>query len=85
MQYIRQDNTIIDGTKVPVDLVFGAIIGIVEVIDCVRIEDLKKDDIFATGPWCWILENPRPLSFPVVWKGQLGLFEVPDKLIERVN
>lgn len=33
----------------------------------------------------WVLENVRPLKVPFTVKGQLGIYEVSDELIERVN
>ena len=65
-------------------LVFGAIIGIVDVIGCTDFVDLENR--FAEGPFCLLLENPRALANPIPWKGQLGLFEVPDALfLENLN
>lgn len=63
------------------ELVFGAIIGTVDLVDCVPLEKVEGQP-YAGGPWCWILENPRPLSEPIPWKGQLGLFNVPDDVIK---
>jgi len=59
-------------------LVFGAILGAVDLVDC-----RKK----VSSPWHtrgqvgWYLANPRRLRFPIPNKGQLGLFEVPDRLL----
>ena len=64
----------------PDDLTYGAVIGIVDVVDCVR---------NSTSEWAepdqyhWILENPRPLSGPIPLKGRLGLFEVSADVLER--
>ncbi len=58
------------------DLVFGAILGRVDVVDCVPIEDLEPDP-WACGPWCLVLANPEPFAEPIPWKGTLGLFPVP--------
>lgn len=69
-----------DGTRVPLqEMEFGKIIGVVDLVGCVPIEQVA-DDPFAYGPWCWILQNPRALAVPIPYKGQLGLFEVPDAL-----
>ena len=73
-------DTLPDGTKVPLrELEFGKIIGIVDLVDCVPVDQVA-DDPFAYGPWCWVLADPRPLAHPIPYKGQLGLFEVPDNL-----
>lgn len=60
-------------------LAYGAIIGIVNVVDCVAFEDLPPalaDDPFASGPFCWILADARILT-PIPCRGQLGLWEAP--------
>jgi activating signal cointegrator 1 len=62
---------------------FGAVIAIVEIVDCVQIDDpaaLEKypwleDDEYAEGPWCWILVDVRRLDEPIKVKGALGLWE----------
>lgn len=36
----------------------------------------------ATGPFCWILSNPRRFKDPILYKGKLGLFEVPDNVLD---
>ena len=57
-------------------LVYGAVIGTVEVIDCVRIEDLPAElrDQYATGPWCWVLADPHLIE-PIPARGQISLWE----------
>lgn len=62
----------------------GAIIGTVEVVDCIT-------DRLCDSPWkaegddfyCWLLANPVALREPIPMKGQLGLWDVPDSLIEE--
>jgi hypothetical protein len=61
-------------------LPLGAILGTVEVFDCVRLEDLTKDNLWASGPWCWLLRAPRLLRTPVPCKGKLSLWEAPKGL-----
>jgi hypothetical protein len=68
------------------DLVFGAILGVVDVVDCLHFEDLPPDwkaHPFAQGPYCWLLANPRPFAEPIPWKGQLSLYQVPDEAVRR--
>ena len=76
------------GRLLPLDdgtLVFGAIIGTVQLVDCVRLEDLADDHPvlrpeawggWAFGPWCWILRSPRPITPPIPWRGERMLFQV---------
>jgi hypothetical protein len=61
-------------------LPLGAIVGSVEVVGCVRPDELPRShahDRFAVGPWCYLLENPDTLDVPVVCPGKLGLWESP--------
>ena len=51
-------------------LLFGGIVGIVELVDCV--EDHSSP--WFDGPVGWVLKNPRALNFHAC-KGQLGLFD----------
>lgn len=63
------------------DLPFGAIVGVVEVVDVWPVALCGKDP-FATGPWCWVLERAEAVG-PIPWRGEQGLFEVPDEVIRR--
>ena len=61
--------------------VLGAIIGTVEVYDCVpdhRCDSAWKADGYEF--YCWLLRNPQALKEPIPWKGRLGLFDAPDIL-----
>src|SRR5450432_4006475 len=64
------------------DLTKGAIIGVVDVVDCVRVEEIPATP-WAMGPWCWVLAHPRVLTEAIVWKGQQGLFTVPDGVLSE--
>jgi hypothetical protein len=53
------------------DLTFGAIIAVTELVDCVRVEDLPAElrgHAFASGPWCWVLDDVRRIE-PILCKG----------------
>jgi hypothetical protein len=54
----------------------GAIIGLVDVIDCVQDSDSEWAE---AGSWHWILANARALPEPVPAKGQLGLWTLDDE------
>jgi hypothetical protein len=69
------------GQAVPRGLVFGAVLGMVQLVDCVRVDDLPPDP-YAEGPWCWVLSDPVALARPLPHVGQLAFFDVPDDLIE---
>lgn len=61
------------------DLSIGAIIGFVDIVDCV--EDSRSK--WFLGPFGYVLENPQPLRRPVPCKGALGLWEVPAAVVRR--
>lgn len=64
-------------------LAFGAIIGMCEVVDCVHITHPRIHGmVYAEGPWCWLLKNRAHFGKPIPWRGQLGIFEVPNPVIE---
>ena len=62
------------------DLIFGAVVGIVDLVDIRSAQDCPPDP-FVEGPLCWVLENPR-LVEPIPMPGRLMLFEVADHLIQ---
>ena len=62
----------------PADLTYGAIIGVVDLVDVVPAS--KARGPFAEGPWCWMLGNPRQIR-PIPFKGRLGLFDLPPALL----
>ncbi len=73
------------GLSIPRDVIGGVLLGTVELVDVVSLEQgiLQyglADDPLATGPSCWILRNPRPLAQPIPMRGRLGLFEIHDTL-----
>ena len=63
-------------------LTFGAIVGVVRVVDCVPYEQVKDRPFAEPLGWCWILADPRPIE-PIPWAGRLGLLEVPDAIIRE--
>jgi hypothetical protein len=87
-----RDTELADGTQVPFpdgsrcptenELVFGALIGVVDLVDCVPYEQVRHDP-FASGPWCWVLANPRAFAEPIPWKGKLGFFDVPEEAVQE--
>ena len=60
------------------ELSYGAIIGLVDMVDCVTFEvaESRKKSIHHNGDWCFLLENARVLKKPLPWTGQLGLFNI---------
>jgi hypothetical protein len=82
-----------DGPRPPADqMPMGKIVGIVQLVDCQSIASIRsaparspiawlKSHVHATGPWCFVLRRPRRLLTPIAFRGQQGIFEVPDDLI----
>lgn len=72
----------------PSDPPYGAILGVVNLIDVIRSDDAEglarhglTADKFVEGPFCWVLSNPRPLEAPLPYTGQLGLFSLPAEVV----
>lgn len=66
----------------PGKLRFGYIIGKVIVLDCVPYQPNHHTSPWACGPYCLITAQPMRLKFPFQYRGQLGLFDVPDALLK---
>lgn len=66
------------------DMAFGAVIGTVEVVDCVAVGKLKEplaSNEHANGPFCLVMENPVMFAEPIPARGALGLWDwQPDGL-----
>ncbi len=70
-----------DGRGLPT----GAVVGVVDLLDCRRVEEVRDLDAveravgdFRPGRWAWRLARPRRLLFPVPYRGRLGVFDGPD-------
>src|SRR5580704_15477971 len=66
----------------PDELSTGAIVGSVEIVDCIR---GSKSKWANRGQWHWVLKNPRVLAKPIPFKGKLGFISVPDRLLRRAR
>ena len=60
----------IAGVRLPDEYDLGGIVGIVEIVDCVRRHSSKWKEPTA---WGWVLANARPLKFRPC-KGAVGFF-----------
>jgi len=71
----------------------GAVLGVVDLIDCVRAEDLQPGELseterlfanFAPNCWVWRFGSARPLAVPALLRGQQGIFfaPLPESLLE---
>lgn len=54
-------------------LTFGAIVGVVDVVNCVPVSEVAGEE-FAEGPWCWVLANAIRLDEPIACDGLQGLW-----------
>ena len=61
--------------------VYGAIIGFVDIVDCVPLASLtglSRQEMalgdYASGVYGYVLENPRFIRTPIFVRGQLGLW-----------
>lgn len=59
------------------ELVHRAIIGVVELVDCVQDFDSEWAVI---DQWLWCLRNPQPFDQVVPCRGKLGLWRAPSGL-----
>ena len=58
----------------------GAILGAVDLVDCRK---KKTSRWHKRGRFGWYFENPRRLRTPLPYRGQLGIYDVPDRLLPR--
>jgi hypothetical protein len=66
----------------PEKLVRGAILGSVEIADCVKNSNSKWA---IRGQWHWILRSPRRFAKPMPCKGKLGFFRPKVRGISRLT
>jgi hypothetical protein len=78
------------GTETDARLVFGAIVGVVDLRATHHWTFCEDEPEGACSSWamdgCHHLElaNPRPLAKPIPWRGQLGLWTLPDDVLGGV-
>jgi hypothetical protein len=81
------------GSETPTYLAFGAIIGVVDLVDVLppSYYDRAESDEAWCSAWAMkghhqlVLENPRPLPAPIPYRGALGLWNLPDDVIAAVT
>jgi hypothetical protein len=64
------------------ELAYGQLVALARVVDCVPYERVKGRP-FAEGPWCWLLDDVRPIV-PVPWAGSLSLFYVSERFVKFI-
>jgi hypothetical protein len=78
------------GLELPAEseLPFGAIVATAVLVACERVEELPAElrgHAFAEGPWCWRLEDVRPLETPIPCRGKQGLWPVSREILEKLS
>lgn len=66
-----------DDLRLYPDMLFGFVVGIADLVDCVKLADIPNDLALirhANGPWCWILRDVKRIT-PVAYRGAQGLWE----------
>lgn len=84
-QWLRGDNYGIPFGS----MVFGFIVGICELRDCVTIQEASvstrwpwlKFHEHAEGPICWVLQECRRFTEPIPYRGAQGFFDVPRDIV----
>lgn len=64
------------GIELPDDLVTGAIIGTVELVECI-VDPRRSRWAERRGYYQWVLANPRAIE-PIPWAGEPALWNGPD-------
>ena len=73
------------------DLPTGAIVGVIDLVDCQRADLIYPNGSKADDYWCgdfgigrfgWRGENFKTLAKPIPYKGAQGMFSVPDELVQ---
>ena len=81
----------------PGGLTSGALVGVVDLVEIIPLDEAafqqqagahRAQGFFAPPPggvvlYGWRLENPRPLPHPIPYRGRMGLFSVPDALLDE--
>ncbi len=66
------------------DFSFGAIIGLVDIVDIQVYGREHEGDSHASGPYCWRMANPRLLKKPIPMAGKLNLFDLDSSLTGKI-
>jgi len=67
----------------PAKFTLGALIGTVEMVGLIIPGEDYRSAWFS-GPYGFLFRSPKEFETPIPWKGQLGFFEVPEKLLTGI-
>lgn len=68
-------------------LPLGAIVAVARLDGCYRVDQVEPSEYeaawgdFSVGRYCWMLSHVVALPKPIPYRGQQGLFEIPDDLL----
>ena len=70
----------VEHLKQATELIYGAVLGTVEIVDCVPVEEIvhtlsERERLlgdYSPGRFAWVLRNPVAFSAPVPAKGKQG-------------
>jgi len=69
------------------EMAFGALVGVASVLACLSPAAVRRDyrriagSEHIEGPWCTVLAEVRRFLEPIPYRGQPGVFDVPDALV----
>lgn len=66
---------------IPTVMAFGAIVGMVDIVDCVE----ESDSPWFMGRFGFVLANPRIITPAIPYKGKLGLYDIPDSVLSAAT
>ena len=77
----------------PARLAYGAVVGAVEIVDCVPVEEImhtltERERLlgdYSPGRFAWVLRNPIMFEKPIPARGKQGWWDWPFVLIETGN
>jgi hypothetical protein len=67
------------------DFEYGALIGAIEVLDCVPYGAHLESDPWAAGPYCWTLSKPHLFEKPIPYKGKINIYALPDEMAAKAR
>lgn len=78
------------------DMAFGASVAVAQLVDClsnaaITLGRISKELIWvrthehAEGPFCWILDDVKPLPEPIPARGYPSLWTIPPDIADRLD
>ena len=70
------------------NLPFGAFVATCRLTEVLRSDDIDLTELerawgdYRRGRYVWVLEDIKALPEPIPWRGQQGLFDIPDDLLK---